>query len=342
MATASDLKSLADEQRLKGNYKAAIKYYRQAIDISTKRETAKTGGSRRGQQADISHEAGGPGKHLRQIVDAQVGLALARRALGQWKEALTALQQARQHYCDTSDRAGIAFSLWAEAGTLRVKGDIPCCIELFKQAMEQFTKLGDESGVGYSLCGLGGAHRIEGSYQTSFDYYSRANTLFSSLDDRFGTAYSFCGMGNALRMKNELKEAKDYLHRALTLYGKIGDIVSSAYTLLSLGLLYTTTGKYEMAESFFDKAQQRFKATSDARGSIYALLGRCQLGHLTNPGADNAALLDRALQYANQYDFAVERCHCIKLGAVLKGITTDCHEQLRIANVGEALPLDIP
>ncbi|KJU86041.1 TPR-like protein [Candidatus Magnetobacterium bavaricum] len=329
MSAASDLKSLADEQRLKGNYKVAIKNYRQAISLSTKR--GKQGGHAHGERG-----------RLRQIVDAQVGLALAQRALGQWKEALTALQNARQHYTDTNDKAGIAFSLWAEAGTLRVKGDIPGCVGLFKQAMGLFTLLGDESGVGYCLCGLGGAHRIKGAYQDSFDYYGRANAVFSSLDDHFGIAYSFCGMGNAFRMKNEHKEAKDYLHRALTLYGKIGDIVSSAYTLLSLGLLCTMTEKYEMADSFFDKAQQRFKATSDTRGSIYILLGKCQLGHLTNAGSDNAGLLERALQYANQYDFSVERCHCVKLDALLRGVSTDCYQQLGIASVGEALPLNIP
>ncbi|MBF0317424.1 MAG: tetratricopeptide repeat protein [Nitrospirae bacterium] len=329
MSAASEMKSLADEQRLKGNYKAAIKYYREAISLSTKR--GRQGGRAQGESA-----------RLRQIMDAQVGLALAQRALGRWKDALTVLQNARQHYTDTNDKAGIAFSLWAEAGTLRVKGDISGCIGLFKQAMGLFTRLGDDSGVGYCLCGLGGAHRIKGSYQDSLDYYNRANALFSSLDDHFGIAYSFCGVGNALRMKNEHKEAKDYLHRALTLYGKIGDIVSSAYTLLSLGLFYTIVGKYEMADGFFDKAQQRFKATSDARGSIYVLLGRCQLGHLTNTGADNAGLLDRALQYANQYDFSVERCHCVKLGAILNGATTDCYQQLGITNVGDVLPLNIP
>ncbi|KJU87259.1 hypothetical protein MBAV_000547 [Candidatus Magnetobacterium bavaricum] len=63
---------------------------------------------------------------------------------------------------------------------------------------------------------------------------------------------------------------------------------------------------------------------------------------MTNTGADNSTLLERALQYANQYDFSVERCHCLKLAAILKGGTTDCYRQLGITSVGEVLPLNIP
>ncbi|MBF0539064.1 MAG: tetratricopeptide repeat protein [Nitrospirae bacterium] len=327
---ASDLKSLADEQRLKGNYKAAIKHYREAINISLRGRNTGSGAG------DL------PRGRLRQVVDAQVGLALAQRALGRWKDALDALEKASQHYTDTNDKPGIAFTRWAQAGTLRVKGDIRGCIEGFKQALGLFTNLSDDSGVGYTLCGLGGASRIEGAYDASFDYYSKANSLFSSLDDRFGIAYSYCGVGNALRMKHEFKEAKDYLNRALNIYGKIGDIVSSAYTILSLGLLYTMTDKYEMADSFFDRAQQRFKATSDTRGTIYILLGKCQIGHLNKAIVGSSDLLQQALQYANQYDFSVERCHCVKLGAILNGVTTDCYQQLGIVSVGEVLPLNIP
>ncbi|MBF0343085.1 MAG: tetratricopeptide repeat protein [Nitrospirae bacterium] len=325
------LMSLADTERIMGAFNDAIKHYSEAIAIC----------QRRCAHPPLGHPTRRR-RYEKEAVDAEIGLALAKRALGLWKEALVSIAKAKQHYIDTGDKAGCAFSRWAEAGTLRIKGDIGGCIEGFKQAMELFTRSGDNSGVGYSLCGLGGAHRIEGSYEASFDYYSRANRLFSSLNDRFGIAYSYCGMGNALRMKNIYKEGEDYLIKALSLYNKIGDIVSSAYTLWSLGILYTVTGRYDMADSFFDKAQQRFTTTSDVRGTVYVLLGRCQLGCLSNNSADNAGLLDEALRYAKQYDFAVERCHCLKVSAILNGVTTDCYQQIGITSPGEALPLNIP
>jgi len=88
-------------------------------------------------------------------------------------------------YESTDDKDGIAFSLWAIAGSLRIKGDILAAIDTFKRALRAFRALRQESSTGYCLCGLGGTSRIAGLFKNSLNYYTKANTLFAGIKDTF-------------------------------------------------------------------------------------------------------------------------------------------------------------
>ena len=98
-----------DLYRMTGNFALAAESYREAIDAAEKLNSRSN------------------------VADAKVGLGLSLRAQGNWREAIKLIREAKKTYEKTEDNHGIAFTLWAEAGAFRIKGDIPAAIEGFTE-----------------------------------------------------------------------------------------------------------------------------------------------------------------------------------------------------------------
>ena len=244
--------ALADTHRMVGDFTRASKNYRAAEKLALKLSRPE------------------------RAIDASVGLALALRARGDFKETILLLNKALRRYRSEGDRLAIAFTLWARAGAFRVKGDTLGALKGFRESKALFTRLKDPSGVGYSLTGLGGASRVAGDFKGSYRYYLRANKVFREVRDTFGVAYSYCGLANALRMKGDFSGSSEYFKKAKRNYKRIGDKVSYAYTLWGEGSLYQVMGKKALSIRDFKAAELLFRETGDRRGLIYCELGYAQ------------------------------------------------------------------
>ncbi len=86
----------ADISRMTGDFDSAIKNYEEALEASEAMGNRLT------------------------AADCMVGMGLSLRAIGMWKEALRFIKAAKKIYDRERDRKGTAFSLWAQAGALRV------------------------------------------------------------------------------------------------------------------------------------------------------------------------------------------------------------------------------
>lgn len=313
------LMSMGDTYRMTGKFWESERYYSQAMELA------------RGlREYDLA-------------TDASIGLALSRRALGDWKTSLRLLGTAENRYRKHDDEHGVAFALWSRAGALRIKGDIPEAIKTFRAAHRAFKSLKDERGVGYCLCGLGGTTRVRGHFGQSLKYYSAANSLFRRLRDTFGTAYSHCGIGNALRMKGDFGGAKKEFRRAIVLYRRIGDIVSYSYTLWSMGKTYMLERKAALSEKYFRDALSHFRKTRDPRGVIYCRLGMAELRALSGRKRAAQNMLDSALRDSQAYGFAVEACHAKALRSVLEGLPgNECYRKLGLKLKFDSIPFNIP
>jgi tetratricopeptide (TPR) repeat protein len=313
------LMELGDTSRMTGRFDLAEKYYDEARELGRKK------------------------RDIRLRTDAEVGLGLSRRAMGDWKGSLKLLRRAERTYRRFKDKEGVAFSLWAAAGALRVKGDIPGAVKTFRAAKSAFSALEDDHGIGYSLCGLGGATRVRGYHTQSLKYYSKANQVFSMLGDAFGTAYSHCGIGNAHRMKGDYSDAMDHFKEAIRLYRRIGDIVSYSYTLWSMGKTYMMTGKYTLSEKYFKEALQHFKRTKDPRGAIYCRLGIAELQAIRGKVPSAKKTMTSQAEKAALKGFGIERCHARALLSSLDGKTNNtCYRQLGLKLNFNLIPFNIP
>ncbi len=275
--------------------------------------------------------------------DALVGMGLAHRGKGNWKEAIRFCTRSARLYRKNGDLHGVAFSLWAVAGAERIRGHIPRAIDNFSRSLELFRELGEDHAAGYCLCGLGGTSRVAGRFSDSLRYYRSANRLFTKLGDRFGTAYSFCGIGNALRMRRRFREALDSFRKASSIYRRIGDRVSYAYTLWSIGTTWKMLGDLTKARSFFQQAEKLFRQTKDPRGLIYCRLGYAETALLEGKAARAEQLVLAGLADARHHGFLVETCHAQALHAVLKGRPSPaCYGRLGLKLSFDRIPFNLP
>jgi tetratricopeptide (TPR) repeat protein len=310
--------ALGDTCRMTGDFTEAVGHYEAAIILAS----------------DVDALA---------LNDATVGLGLAKRALGFWKDSIKNLKKAETFYKKSKDEEGQAFTKWARAGALRIKGDIPEAYENFTEARKLFKALGDKSAEGYAMCGMGGTARVLGRYGKSMEHYKKANEVFKSLKDTFGTAYSHCGIGNAHRMKGEFDEAREQFVRASQLYSRIGDIVSYAYTLWSLAKTHMLTGHSVLAYKYVKEARSLFKKTCDPRGMIYCKLSVAEINSLRGNKVRAKALVDEALAEAKQWGFGVELCHAKALDAIISEASkVECYKKLGIKLSYNKLPMNIP
>lgn len=310
--------SLGDVYRMTGDFELAAKNYSEVIELARRRRQGIC------------------------ITDARVGLGLSLRAQGKWKEALKLIQGSVRIYRRVDDREGLAFSLWAKAGTLRIQGRIFESIKTFNESLKVFKSLKNKQGTGYCFCGLGGTHRIAGLVSDSLKYYTDANILFSRIKDRFGTAYSYCGIGNACRMMGDYKSSLMNFSKASNLYKKIGDKVSYSYTLWSIGTTYKMTRNFHKARDNFQNAMLLFKKTKDSRGIVYCRLGLGELDFLEGRKALARMHLDMAFQEAAEKGFAIEKCHAAMILSYISEnypFVTLCRRGMKKGTKGEQIGL---
>ncbi|PIV42895.1 MAG: hypothetical protein COS27_06110 [Nitrospirae bacterium CG02_land_8_20_14_3_00_41_53] len=311
--------SLGDTYRMVGNFDLASKSYANTIELAKKiKDSIKA-------------------------ADAKVGLGLSLRAEGKWKEAIKLIRKSRKTYQRKGDKQGIAFTLWAEAGALRIKGNIIGAIKMFKKSYKIFKSLKDIQGAGYCLCGLGGTSRIAGRFRDSLKYYTSAHRLFSDIKDIFGTAYSYCGIGNAHRMRKDYKSALANFAKAIRLYKRIGDRVSYSYTLWSLGTTYKMIGNLNKARDNFIKAMLLFKKTKDPRGMIYCRLGLGEIALLKGKKAVARRHFLASLHGSMKNSFAIEGCHATTILSFMNGkIDNTCYNRPGLKLRFQGLPFNIP
>jgi len=311
--------SLGDTYRMTGDFDLAVARYRDAIEVAC--------------------EIKSPVK----VADARIGLGLALRAQGRWREALKLIRESKGTYLKKRDREGVAFSLWAEAGAFRIKGDIRGAIKTYKESYKFFRSMKDDNGIGYCLCGLGGASRVAGFFENSLNYYKEANKLFSSTGDTFGKAYSHCGIGNAYRMLEDYKNAFTHFAKAVRLYRKMGDRVSYAYTLWGLSTAHKMTGDLRKAHDYLADSMQLFRRTKDPRGVCYCLLGLGEIALLGGKKAVARRHISAAGEKATKNNFSIEKCYVNTMLALLDGkIDNTCYNELGMKIQFRGLPLNIP
>lgn len=315
--------AVADISRMTGAFDAAVKNYEEALEACEALGNRLT------------------------AADCMVGMGLSLRAIGMWKDSVKFISAARKTYLKESDRKGTAFSLWAEAGALRVAGDIRKAIAKFRESKALFSSIKFKPGVAYALCGLGGTHRIAGKFDDSLKYYTQANGMFVSLEDKFGAAYSHCGIGNAYRMVNNYGEAMKHFKKAERLYGEIGDLVSYSYTLWSVANVYKMEGDFASARSSVRKAERNFRKTKDPRGLIYCDMTVGEIEFMEGKKAAAKRKLLSALESATSHGFRLERCHARVLlfhadGAEGSSRLPECYKALGVNLRNVSIPFNMP
>ncbi|KIO33146.1 hypothetical protein M407DRAFT_18008 [Tulasnella calospora MUT 4182] len=245
------LYGLGRMHKFQGDYDNALKFFTQALDIST----------------DIG-DLGGRACSLRELAETH-------RQQSNTEEAIRLFSDALRIYTNIGDSGGRADTLLglALAYLSKPKPDPSQALPLFSDALKICTDIGDIAGKAVSVYGLGEAHRFRGEYSQAIPYYYVALRLYTDIGDRQGRASALVGLAEMHLWHKEYSRAITFYNEALQIDTDIGNIRGKAFTLSGLADVDSEQGHHNEAIEKFEQAAKIWEQIGDTRMAAWALEG---------------------------------------------------------------------
>ena len=156
------------------------------------------------------------------MAEALTGVALVRRARGDYEEAEAHYREALSIYGELGDEEATARTLDRLAIALTIAADEARARELFERSLEIFRRLGDSTGVALGLHGLSMA-RAPGNAALARAQIDESLEILRGLGDRRNLAKVLWSAAEVAVEVEELESASAYLAESLTLMVEFGD-----------------------------------------------------------------------------------------------------------------------
>ncbi len=200
-----------------GDYRAALHYYQQALEIF--------------RTCDRLKEA-----------HAWNDCANALVKLGDYHRALEHYQMSLKLYRELQEQKKVSAVLNNMGATQRYLGEYQHALSHLEQACAIDRTTGDRLGLGFSLCNLAQTYRLLGRWSEALTLSQEAYQIFSSFEDRFGQCMMQRWLGVTYRELGDPQRAQEYLKqalesaRAIQAHAEEGECsLEMAQTLLDMG-----------------------------------------------------------------------------------------------------------
>ncbi|MGW7293024.1 tetratricopeptide repeat protein [Streptomyces xiamenensis] len=191
----------------------------------------------------------------REVARAGLGVAEARRRLGQVAEADAAWKASYRAARAADDLGAMAWALWSGGTLARQRGALPLARRLLTLAADLGKRGDDVVARGYSLAGLAETGRIQGDYQA-------VGRLHEQL----------------------LAEAR-----------KRGEARHTVWALEGIAQIHRNTGDFDRALALFEEAAEIARGADDRRGWAWAQRGIADIVSVRDGDADRALrILEKA------------------------------------------------
>jgi DNA-binding SARP family transcriptional activator len=292
---ANALDDLATVRRLSGDYPAAVRDMRLALDIHRQLDNrlgeanALTGlGKALCRTADYAaaavlvEQARNVYRDLGDLpgeAGALVELAIARGMTSDFPGAQQVLRPALALYRQLGDHPGQAYALRMLATAHCRLGDFTGARELLHLALDLYRQLGSRSGQALTLTDLGWALAGTGDFPEAARCLRTALDLHSELDHRVGQSTALLFLGGALRRAGDLPGATEALRKALVLNRDIHNRSGEVWTLNELGTVHRLAGNLNQAMTAHQQALELAEQVHSPLDKAQALagFGRCAL-----------------------------------------------------------------
>jgi DNA-binding SARP family transcriptional activator len=273
---AGALTSLGAVRRLAGDFPAAARDLRQALD------TFRALGDRRGAAAALTE------------------LGTVQELTGEHAGAARHLRQALETFRALGDRRGQATALTSSGEVLRMACDFPAAMCHLEEALGLYHELGDQAGQTDALIRLGDVRRITGDYAGAVRDQETAARISRILGDRQGQANALTALGDARRLRGEYSQAARDLHQAVRLYRDLGSRNGRAAAQTVLGAVQLAAGDAPAAAQSLAEALGAFRAAGAHGNQAWALNHYAAVDVATGDRAGALARYGSALRLARQ------------------------------------------
>ncbi|WP_052672210.1 CHAT domain-containing protein [Aliterella atlantica] len=219
-------------------------------------------------------------KLLAPTVAANSNLDLAQTgrqqlAAGQFKTALTTLQQALAIAKSQNDKAGIATILNNLGEAYRGQGDYVQALDSYQQALQIVRAIKDKTTEGTILNNIGLAYQGQSQYDQALKFHQQALAIHKQTNNRAMLGISLNNIGLIYYSRGDYAQALQSFEQALTIQKAANNRLEVGTALSNIGLVYTAQGKFDRALESFEQALAIHKAAGNkaTEGTILNNIG---------------------------------------------------------------------
>ncbi len=236
----------------KANYKDALIYFNESIEISKKHFPKNNVGS------------------------TLNNIGIVYRHLGNYSKSVEYFLNATKEHTEKKDTAGLC-SVYNNLGnTLNNMNRCREALTYHFMALKIRTHKHEIDGIRSSYGNIGSTYDNMEKPDSALYYFKKALGLYSNETDKSNLAQLYNQIGDAYRAGEHTDSALSYLQNAAKLFTELGDGKGLVISSMSLGKLYLKLNNYNQAESFFTQALDLAKKTNqkDDEKDIHFLLAK--------------------------------------------------------------------
>ncbi|MBI2567364.1 MAG: protein kinase [Candidatus Schekmanbacteria bacterium] len=209
-------------------------------------------------------------------LNAQIllGLAAARREIGDPHAAIPHVAAAETTFRELGDRVGAARARAETAAIHKALGHIPAAAEHFSRAAAAFRLAGERGGEALALTNLAGILASQGQEAAAESAFAAAISAHRAAGNRRAEAVALGILGSARMHVARLEDAERALTAALEILRDLGDRRNEACFLTELGVLRRLQGRHDEASATLLAALSRHRQLANRQFESIAL------GHL--------------------------------------------------------------
>lgn len=188
--------------------------------------------------------------------DPLIGKTLVTTMSGNYNQAISIGEQARENNLALDDRRNLTFTYYTLVSAYLAKGEFDLAHQSAERAFKLAEEYQDHWFMAYVLNEWGNVSRAMGRYSEAKDRYLSSYDIRESFNDPEGMAVALYHLGRIAVLEHEYLEAKGLYQHSLSIYQEISDRGGLASSLAGLGEVSCHLGDIESARQHLIDALQ--------------------------------------------------------------------------------------
>ncbi len=155
------------------------------------------------------------------------------------------------------NRREAAIALFLRADAVRIQGDIPRAVALFRAALAQFREIGDDAWEAYALLNFGHLVSHVGDYDEAARCLDEAQRIQQRIGDAWGLALSLDALAEVEETRGDWTAVLRFLGEALPIWADQGDWGRIAEALLRIATATVMLGQAPLTPRLFGAAARQ-------------------------------------------------------------------------------------
>ena len=229
-----------------GDYKTALKYEIEALDLAEKL------------------------KFIKGVVFVQRNMGNIYIMTGDYPEALKNINAALKICKEIGDKKGIAFS-YGNIGTVYyLQGNYPEALKNYFISLRLKEEIGDKKGIAGAYNNIANIYTKQSNYPEALKQYFASLKIREEMGDKKGIATCYNNIGTIYDTQNNYPEAIKNFEASLKLKNELKDKNGIAYAYNNIGIVYFHKGEFTDALENYRTAVKIFEEIGDKRGIVNA------------------------------------------------------------------------